>query len=147
MLRSQKYTTLICTANVFCSVCTTIHVGLCHNIQCCSLCLAAQVHTHVPLLEAVHYTQTDIAFLSEIQRAPCWRFQRTHTTPPSVFLWKASVLNALLLIVLAGMQMDLAYPLKCHSQSNFLHANGYSIRETEPPRNFCGSSCRHTTYG
>jgi hypothetical protein len=37
MLCSQKYTTLKCTADVSFSICTTICVGLRHNIERCSL--------------------------------------------------------------------------------------------------------------
>jgi hypothetical protein len=37
MLHSQKCETLICTANVFCHICTTMYVGLRHNSQRCSL--------------------------------------------------------------------------------------------------------------
>jgi hypothetical protein len=38
MLHSQKHKTLICMANVFCYICTTICVGLCHNSHRCCLC-------------------------------------------------------------------------------------------------------------
>ena len=41
-----------------------------------------------------------------------------------VLLWKVSAENALLPVDLAGMQMDLVYPLKCHWLSYFLHVNG-----------------------
>jgi hypothetical protein len=46
MLRSQKYKTLICKANVFCSVCTTICIGLRHNHQSCSMCLVTGSHVY-----------------------------------------------------------------------------------------------------
>jgi hypothetical protein len=36
-----------------------------------SLCLVTQVHTLRPLLEAVHYTQTNVTLPAEIQRAAC----------------------------------------------------------------------------
>ena len=31
----------------------------------------SQVHTRMPLLKAVHYAQTDVAFAAEEQHAPC----------------------------------------------------------------------------
>jgi len=43
------------------------------------LCLVTQVHTRMPLLEAVHYAQTNVTLLAEIQRTPCLLLQRTHT--------------------------------------------------------------------
>ena len=42
----------------------------------------SQVHTRVPHLKAVHYAQTDVTFVAEVQRGPCLFFQRTHLTPP-----------------------------------------------------------------
>jgi len=50
--------------------------------QCFSLCLVTQVHTRMPLLEAVQYTQTNVTLLAEIQRAPCLLVQQTHAKPP-----------------------------------------------------------------
>jgi hypothetical protein len=78
MLCSQKYITLICMANVFCSICTTICVGSHHNIQCCSLCLVTQVHICLPLLKAVHNTQTDVTLLQKYSML-CVCFCSEHT--------------------------------------------------------------------
>jgi len=32
----------------------------------------SQVHMRMPLLKAVHYAQTDVTFVAEVQRAPLW---------------------------------------------------------------------------
>jgi len=55
------------------------------------LLFVTQVHTHMPLLEAVHYAQI-ITLPAEIQRVPCLLAQRTHPT----------------------LQLDFICPLKCH---------------------------------
>ena len=47
-----------------------------------SLCLVTQVHTRMPLLEAVHYAHTNVTLLAEIQRASYLLVQRTHATSP-----------------------------------------------------------------
>jgi len=60
------------------------------------LCLVTQVHMHMPLLEAVHYTETDVIFLAEIQRAPCSLSAANTHDIAIVFLWKANAVNALL---------------------------------------------------
>jgi len=51
---------------------------------------------HMPLLEAVHYTETDVIFLAEIQRAPCSLSAANTHDIAIVFLWKANAVNALL---------------------------------------------------
>ena len=80
MLRTYEYTTLIYMANV------SVHAIQWHNLpcanhsQCYSFCLMTQVHTHMPLLEAAHYAQTNVTLPAEIQRS-CLLVQRTHVTP------------------------------------------------------------------
>jgi len=51
-----------------------------HHSQCFSLCLVTQVHTRMPLLEAVHYASTNIILPAEIQHPPCLLVLRTHAT-------------------------------------------------------------------
>jgi len=47
------------------------------------LCLATHRFTRgVPLLRAVHYAQTDVTFVAEVQHAPCLFFQQTQATLP-----------------------------------------------------------------
>ena len=55
---------------------------LCAVIVTAAVSSDSQVHTRVPLLKAVHYVQTDVTFVAEVQRGPCLFFQRTHVTPP-----------------------------------------------------------------
>jgi hypothetical protein len=58
-------------------------IGSRRHSQRFSLCrLVTQVHRRMPLLEAVHYAQTDVTLLAEIQCIPCLLVQRTHATPP-----------------------------------------------------------------
>jgi len=60
----------------------SVHAIQRYNLpQCKSFCLVTQVHTRMPLLEAVHYAQTNITLPAEI-RALCLLLQRTHVTPP-----------------------------------------------------------------
>lgn len=53
-----------------------------HHSQRKSFCLVTQGHARMPLLEAVHYAQTNITLPAEIQSAPCLILQRTHATSP-----------------------------------------------------------------
>ena len=55
---------------------------LCAAIAKAAASSVSQVHTRVPLLKTVHYAQTDVTFVAEVQHAPCLFFQRTDPTPP-----------------------------------------------------------------
>ena len=46
----------------------------------------SQIHMRMLLLKAVHYTQSNVTFVAEVQRAPCLFFQRTHATPPPIVM-------------------------------------------------------------
>ena len=81
MLRTYEYTTLIYMANVFCPHCTMIYVSSGHYSQRFSLCLVTQVHTGMPLLEAVYYAEANVALPAEIQRTPCFLLLWTHAAP------------------------------------------------------------------
>jgi len=54
-------------------------------------CLLTQVHKRMPLLEVVHYAQTNITLPAEIQRAPCLLLQRTRAILP-LFSFRRPVL-------------------------------------------------------
>jgi len=46
----------------------------------------SQIHMRMPHLKAVHYAQSNVTFVAEVQRAPCLFFQRTHATPPPIVM-------------------------------------------------------------
>jgi len=69
------------------------------------LCLATHRFTRgVPLLKAVHYAQTDITFVAEVQPAPCLFFSANTRNTASVFLWKASAVNVWCQIVYVSLE-------------------------------------------
>jgi hypothetical protein len=124
MLHSQKYTTLICTGKciLFCL----------YN----DMCLLTPQHSTLLSVSSdsgshAYATSRSSSLYTDQRRTSCrntacsvFASAANRRDTAFVFLLKAGGLNALLLIDLAGTQMDLAYPWKCHSLSHFLHANG-----------------------
>ena len=133
-LLSQKYTTLLYVANVFCSSCTMIWVASRNNNPCCSLRLVTHGYA----------TTRSSSLCTDQRRISCrntfytFAFSVSTSNTTFVFFWKANAVNVSLLTDWDGMQMDLVYPLKCHLltystvQSPSWEANWFSASQQIP---------------
>jgi hypothetical protein len=80
----------------------------------------------MPLLAAVHYTQTNVALLqkySMLRVCFCSEHTRHRLCSPFEGQWFECFTSNRLSWDANG----LAYPWKCHLLSHFLHANGYTV--------------------